>query len=86
MRNEKTETINSYQCKVYTANNFQLVTRTRLEHLSAEDRKSYESGSQSHRNILTGVFNFLESSSSSKSSTAASASGGSSSKSSQVVS
>jgi hypothetical protein len=71
MRNEKSENINGYQCKVYTANNFELVTRTRIEHMSADDRKAHEAGS-SNRNILGGVFNFLESSasSSSKSTTA----------------
>ena len=75
MRSEKTETINSYQCKVFTANNFERVTRTRIEHLSEEDRKAFEEGQSSRRNILGGVFNFLESSASSKSSnTTASAS------------
>jgi hypothetical protein len=65
MRNEKSENINGYQCKVYTANNFELVTRTRIEHMSPEDRKDYESGQGSSRNFLGGVFNFLESSASS---------------------
>lgn len=74
MRNEKAETINGYQCKVYTANNFELVTRTRIEHLSAEDRKAYEAGHSSSRNFLGGVFNFLESSASSSRATTASAS------------
>ena len=67
MRNEKTEIVNGYQCKVYTANNFELVTRTRIEHMSADDRKTYETGQSSHKNFLGGIFNFLESSSSSKS-------------------
>ena len=69
MRNEKTETINGYQCKVYTANNFELVTRTRIEHMSSSDRKAYETGQSSNRNFLGGVFNFLESSASSSKST-----------------
>jgi hypothetical protein len=72
MRNEKTENINGYQCKVYTGNNFELVTRTRIEHMSPDDRKAYEAGQASNKNFLGGVFNFLESSSasSSKSTTA----------------
>ncbi|CAF1196097.1 unnamed protein product [Rotaria sordida] len=75
MRNEKTENINGYQCKVYTANKFELVTRTRIEHMSQDDRKAYEAGHASNRNFLGGVFNFLESSaSSSKATTTANAS------------
>jgi hypothetical protein len=73
MRNEKTENINGYQCKVYTGNNFELVTRTRIEHMSPDDRKAYETGQPSNRNFLGGVFNFLESSASSSKSTTASA-------------
>ena len=69
MRNEKTENINGYQSKVYTANNFELVTRTRIEHMSPDDRKAYETGQASSRNFLGGVFNFLESSASSKTTT-----------------
>jgi hypothetical protein len=74
MRSEKIENINGYQCRVYTANHFELVTRTRIEHLSPDDRKAYESGQASNKNILGGVFNFLESSSASSRSTTASAS------------
>lgn len=70
MRSEKTETINGHECKVYTANNVELVTRTRIEHMSADDRKAYESNNQgSRRNILGGVMNFLESSATSRSTT-----------------
>ncbi len=75
MRNEKTENINGYQCKLYTANNFELVTRTRIEHMSPDDRKEYESGQASSRNFLGGVFNFLESSASSSSSKSPTTSG-----------
>ena len=73
MRNEKLENINGYQCRVYTANRFELVTRTRIEHMTPEDRKAYETGSGSSRNFLGGVFNFLESSASSSKSTTAAA-------------
>ncbi|CAF0741476.1 unnamed protein product [Adineta steineri] len=73
MRNEKTENINGYQCKVYTANNFELVTRTRIEHMSPDDRQAYEAGHGSNKNFLGGVFNFLESSASSSRSTATTA-------------
>ncbi|CAF4407325.1 unnamed protein product [Rotaria socialis] len=73
MRSEKTENINGYACKVYTANNFELVTRNRIEHMSPDDRKAYEAGHSSNRNFLGGVFNFLESSASSSSSKATTA-------------
>ena len=75
MRSEKTENINGYDCKVYTANNFELVTRTRIEHMSAEDRKEYEAAASSRRSFGGGILNFLESSatSSSKSTTTTSA-------------
>ncbi|CAF0710714.1 unnamed protein product [Brachionus calyciflorus] len=35
-RTEKKENINGHECKVYTANNLQLVTKTRMEHLNSE--------------------------------------------------
>ncbi|CAF0715968.1 unnamed protein product [Adineta steineri] len=73
MRNEKIENINGYPCKVYTANNFELVTRTRIEHMSPDDRQAYEAGHGSNKNFLGGVFNFLESSASSSRSTATTA-------------
>lgn len=32
-RQDKTENINGYECKVFSANNVELVTKTRVEHL-----------------------------------------------------
>jgi hypothetical protein len=40
-RTEKTEKINGYECKVYTANNLQLVTKTRTEHLNSEQARQF---------------------------------------------
>jgi hypothetical protein len=40
-RTEKTERINGYDCKVYTANNLQLVTKTRTEHLNSERARQF---------------------------------------------
>lgn len=40
-KTEKTEQINGYNCKVYTANNLQLVTKTRVEHLNSERAKEF---------------------------------------------
>lgn len=40
-RSDKNEVINGYDCKVYTANNLQLVTKTRVEHLNNERAKAF---------------------------------------------
>lgn len=40
-RTEKIENINGYNCKVYTANNLQLITKTRVEHLNSERAKEF---------------------------------------------
>jgi ankyrin repeat domain-containing protein 13 len=40
-RSDKSESINGYECKVYKANNLQLVTKTRVEHLNSERAKIF---------------------------------------------
>jgi ankyrin repeat domain-containing protein 13 len=41
-RADKVEEVNGHECKVFAANNVELLTKTRIEHLSAADRaKSY---------------------------------------------
>jgi hypothetical protein len=40
-RTEKTDKINGYDCKVYTANNLQLITKTRVEHLKSEIAREF---------------------------------------------
>lgn len=40
-RSDKNESINGYDCKVYSANNLQLVTKTRTEHLNKERAKAF---------------------------------------------
>ncbi|BES97735.1 Ankyrin repeat domain-containing protein [Nesidiocoris tenuis] len=42
-RQDKTETVNDYMCKVFGASNVELVTKTRHEHLSEEDKIKYRS-------------------------------------------
>ncbi|XP_059144380.1 ankyrin repeat domain-containing protein 13D-like [Physella acuta] len=37
-RSDKSELVNSYECKVFTANNVELVTKTRTEHLAGKDK------------------------------------------------
>ncbi|CAG5135373.1 unnamed protein product [Candidula unifasciata] len=38
-RSDKMEPINGYDCKVFTANNVELVTKTRTEHLAGKDKQ-----------------------------------------------
>lgn len=38
-RHDKVEVINDYECKVFSASNVQLVTKTRTEHLTKEDKE-----------------------------------------------
>ncbi|BFZ19103.1 hypothetical protein BsWGS_22142 [Bradybaena similaris] len=38
-RSDKTEPVNGYDCKVFTANNVELVTKTRTEHLAGKDKQ-----------------------------------------------
>ena len=40
-RTDKNDTINGYDCRVYTANNLQLVTKTRVEHLNSERAREF---------------------------------------------
>ncbi|XP_014259024.1 ankyrin repeat domain-containing protein 13B isoform X1 [Cimex lectularius] len=42
-RQDKTEMINGHPCKVFGANNVQLVTKTRTEHLSEEEKLRFRS-------------------------------------------
>ncbi|KAF6204383.1 hypothetical protein GE061_002724 [Apolygus lucorum] len=42
-RQDKNETVNTYMCKVFGASNVELVTKTRCEHLSEDDKNKYRS-------------------------------------------
>lgn len=53
-RQDKTETVNGYVCKVFSASNVELVTRTRVEHLSAEDKEKF----RKNGNVLQNIFGF----------------------------
>jgi ankyrin repeat domain-containing protein 13 len=53
-RSEKSEMINSYDCKVYAASNVEFITRTRTEHLNEEQARVM------HTNVsMTYNFNLL---------------------------
>ncbi len=53
-RSDKTELINGRDCKVFSASNVELVTKTRTEHLTPED-KSKIAGSRFLLNSLLAV-------------------------------
>lgn len=53
-RSDKTELVNGRECKVFSASNVELVTKTRTEHLTAED-KSKIAGSRFLLNSLLAV-------------------------------
>lgn len=53
-RQDKTETVNGYICKVFSASNVELVTRTRVEHLSVEDKEKF----RKNGNVLQNIFGF----------------------------
>lgn len=38
-RSDKNETVNTYECKVFSASNVELVTKTRTEHLTDQDKQ-----------------------------------------------
>lgn len=49
---EKTETVSSYNCKVFGANNVELITKTRTEHLTEEDKKRAKSNKNPLQSFL----------------------------------
>lgn len=51
-RQDKTETINGYLCKVFSASNVELITRTRMEHLQPEDKEKFRNNGNVLQNIL----------------------------------
>ncbi|XP_069471365.1 ankyrin repeat domain-containing protein 13B isoform X2 [Ambystoma mexicanum] len=53
-RSERTETVNGYEAKVYSASNVELVTRTRTEHLS-DQHKGKSKGSKTPLQSFLGI-------------------------------
>ncbi|XKL59351.1 hypothetical protein PGB90_000367 [Kerria lacca] len=51
-RQDKTEVVNGYTCKVFSASNVELVTRTRVEHLSTEDKDKFRKNGNVWQNIF----------------------------------
>jgi len=70
-RSDKNETINGYDCKVFTANNLQLITKTRVEHLDSERARAFirevsenneqmQDGATSNPNVHSFLSNFFQ--------------------------
>ncbi|KAM8903421.1 ankyrin repeat domain-containing protein 13B isoform 3-T3 [Spinachia spinachia] len=51
-RSEKTETVNGYEAKVFAASNVELVTRTRTDHLSDQNKNKTKGGRTPLQNFL----------------------------------
>ncbi|XP_024111628.2 ankyrin repeat domain-containing protein 13D isoform X3 [Pongo abelii] len=51
-RSEKMETVSGYEAKVYSATNVELVTRTRTEHLSDQDKSRSKAGKTPFQSFL----------------------------------
>ncbi|CAH1802482.1 unnamed protein product [Owenia fusiformis] len=56
-RSEKSETVNGYNCKVFNATNVELVTKTRTEHMTEQDKKKNPAQA---RNPLESFLGFAE--------------------------
>lgn len=51
-RSDKTEVINSYECKVFSASNVELITKTRTEHLTESDKARSKNSKTPLQNFL----------------------------------
>uniref|UniRef100_S4S063 Ankyrin repeat domain 13 family, member D n=1 Tax=Petromyzon marinus TaxID=7757 RepID=S4S063_PETMA len=55
-RSEKTEAVNGYEAKVYSASNVELVTKTRTEHLSEQDKsRNKDTGTKTPLQSFLGI-------------------------------
>ncbi|XP_072163526.1 ankyrin repeat domain-containing protein 13D-like [Diadema setosum] len=59
-RHDKVEAINEYECKVFTANNVQLVTKSRTEHLTKEDKDKVKADGPSFSSPLQSILGVVE--------------------------
>lgn len=51
-RSDKMENINGYECKVFSATNVELVTKTRTEHMSEKDKSKLKNNKSPLQNFL----------------------------------
>uniref|UniRef100_A0A665UPK7 Ankyrin repeat domain-containing protein n=1 Tax=Echeneis naucrates TaxID=173247 RepID=A0A665UPK7_ECHNA len=54
-RSEKTETVNGYEAKVYAASNVELITRTRTDHLSDQNKNKTKAGGKTPLQNFLGI-------------------------------
>lgn len=59
-RHDKVEAINEYECKVFTANNVQLVTKNRTEHLTKEDKDKVKADGPAFSSPLQSLLGVVE--------------------------
>lgn len=59
-RTDRSELVNGYECKVFTANNVQLITKTRTEHLSEQDKQNYKEQMQANSIPFQSLLNTVE--------------------------
>lgn len=59
-RHDKVEAINDYECKVFTANNVQLVTKNRTEHLTKEDKDKVKADGPAFASPLQSLLGVVE--------------------------
>lgn len=59
-RSDKSEVINGYECKVFSASNVELVTKTRTEHLTETDKARCKNNKNPLQNFL-GIADVAES-------------------------
>ncbi|RWS25383.1 ankyrin repeat domain-containing protein 13D-like protein [Leptotrombidium deliense] len=59
-RNDRSENVNGYNCKVFTANNVEVVTKTRTEHLSNEEKAKYKEEVASRLTPFHSLFGMVE--------------------------
>ncbi|XP_054155484.1 ankyrin repeat domain-containing protein 13D-like [Oppia nitens] len=59
-RSDRIETINGYETKVFCAHNVEVVTKTRTEHLSAEDKERHNSATASRLAPLQSILGMIE--------------------------
>ena len=57
---EKTDNINGYDCKVFSVSGVELVTRTRTEHMTAEDRQRLQDEKKRAQSNVPAFLNILE--------------------------
>lgn len=51
-RSDKTEIVNNYDCKVFSASNVELVTKSRTEHLTETDKARSKNNKNPIQNFL----------------------------------